>query len=60
LLDRLNWLNLPVDLSDVETARNWLNEQPPPSGWFDSIEDAKAFMLAVTREKDASTPIINP
>ncbi|WP_406644712.1 hypothetical protein QEZ52_12625 [Aliisedimentitalea scapharcae] len=44
LIARLQGLHKAPELTDEHSARIWLQSLPAPSGWFVSIEEAKAHV----------------
>ncbi|EBA18416.1 hypothetical protein RSK20926_11874 [Roseobacter sp. SK209-2-6] len=44
LLKAINALTVTPDLGNEDSARLWLQEQPAPSGWFNTLEEAQAHV----------------
>lgn len=49
LAARLATLNAAEEIEDPRTARLWLSSLPEPSGWFENVEEAKAFVARTRR-----------
>ena len=54
LLQRLNRIVFAPELTDVNSAREWLVLLPKPSGWFATTQEAANYTARLKQEKRAT------